>query len=323
MRSINGLKELPETLEYPVMAIGVFDGIHRGHQEVIQGLADKAHARNGACVVLTFWPHPQKIISSAGAPLLIQTLEQKEEMLGQLGVDLLVIVPFTQKLSFYSPEKFVREILHNYGIREMHVGSNFRFGHQRSGNIQTLQLLGEELGFEIYETAPVMFRGKRISSTAIRKALSRGQVAFAKRMLGRPYQILGTVVRGAGRGAGLGFPTANLNVENELIPATGVYVTQAHLDGQFFPSVTNVGFRPTVEDGVPTSTVVETHIIDTGRDVYGKAMGLDFCFRLRGEKKFSGVEALSQQIRIDVEQARTYLGRLKNLEGRSDGLNNC
>ena len=313
MRSINGLNQLSETFDYPVMAIGVFDGIHRGHQEVIQRLVDRAHKRNGACVVLTFWPHPQKIISSAGAPLLIQTLEQKEEMLGQLGVDLLVRVPFTRKLSLYSPEKFVQEVLHNYGIREMHVGSNFRFGHQRSGNIHTLQTLGEEFGFEIYEIAPVMFRGQRISSTAIRKALSRGQAAFARRLLGRPYQILGTVVRGAGRGVGLGFPTANLNAENELIPATGVYVTRAHLDGKIFPSVTNVGFRPTVEVNAPPFPVVETHILDTDRDVYGKSMGLDFCFRLRGEKEFSGVEALSQQIRIDVEQARTYLGRLKKL----------
>ncbi|MEE8161634.1 MAG: bifunctional riboflavin kinase/FAD synthetase [Acidobacteriota bacterium] len=313
MHIIDGLNQFPKSLDFPVMAIGVFDGVHRGHQTIVERLVARAREKQGTCAILTFCPHPQKIISPADAPLLIQTVDQKEEMLDQLGVDLLVRMPFTRKLSLYSPEKFAREVLHNHGIREIHVGSNFRFGHRRSGNIETLRALGEELGFEIHEITPVTFRGQRISSTAIRMVLGQGRVAFARRLLGRPYQIVGTVVRGAGRGAQLGFPTANLNLENELIPATGVYATRAHLDGKSFPSLTNIGFRPTVELESAALPVVETHVLDYHENVYGKPMEVDFCLRLRAERKFDSVEALGRQIETDIQRTRKYLRRLKQL----------
>lgn len=311
MQIIDGLNQFPKSLDYPVMAIGIFDGVHRGHQAIVERLVARAREKKGACAILTFCPHPQKVISPADAPLLIQTVEQKEAMLDQLGVDLLVRVPFTRELSLYSPEKFAREVLHDHGIREIHVGSNFRFGHRRSGSIETLRELGEELSFEIHEITPVVFRGQRISSTAIRSVLSQGRVAFARRLLGRPYQIVGTVVRGAGRGVQLGFPTANLKSENELIPATGVYVTGGLLDGKSFPSLTNIGFRPTVELESAALPVVETHVLDYHDDAYGKPMELDFCLRLRAEKKFDSVEALGRQIKIDIQRTRKYLRRLK------------
>ena len=298
------------------MTIGVFDGVHLGHQLILQRLTERAKKKNGTSVLLTFTPHPQKIISPSQAPLLLQTRHQKEKILEALDVDIMLRLPFTRRLSLDSPSDFALQILHNHGIREIHVGSNFRFGHRRSGDISTLTSLGEEYRFQVHEIAPVHHRGARISSSNVRRVLGAGRATLARHLLGRPYQVEGIVVRGSGKGAQLAFPTANLDLENELIPATGVYITRAHLDGKTYPAVTNIGNRPTIRGQSTDKPVVEPHLLDFKENIYGKHMKLDLCFRLRAEKKFAGVEDLKRQIRKDVERTRKYIKKLTKLQAR-------
>lgn len=315
MQIIEDLAEFPQSLSYPVMAIGVFDGVHLGHQLILQRLTERAKKKEGTSVILTFTPHPQKIISPARAPLLLQTRQQKEKILEGLGVDIMLRLPFTRRLSLYSPPEFAREILHDHGIREIHVGSNFRFGHQRSGDIGALRTLGEEYRFKVHEIDPVYHHETRISSSYIRNLLTAGRVTLARHLLGRPYQVAGTVVRGSGKGAQLSFPTANLDLENELVPASGVYVTRAHLNGKTYPAVTNIGVRPTLPGQATDKPVVEPHLLDFEENIYGKQMKLNLCFRLRAEKKFDGVEDLKRQIGKDVARARRYMKKLAEILG--------
>ncbi len=315
MQIIEDLADFPQSLSYPVMAIGVFDGVHLGHQLILQRLSEQARKKKGTSILLTFTPHPQKIISPAQAPLLLQTRQQKERILEGLDVDILLRLPFTRRLSLYSPSEFALRILHNHGIREIHVGSNFRFGHRRSGDIAALTTLGEEYRFEVHEIDPVYHRETRISSSYIRSLLAAGRITLARRLLGRPYQMEGIVVRGSGRGNQLAFPTANLDLENELIPANGVYVTRAHLNSKAYPAVTNIGYRPTIREQSSDQPVVEPHLLDFEENIYGKPMKLDLCFRLRTEKKFYGVEDLKRQIAKDVQRTRSYMKKLTELLG--------
>ena len=315
MQIIEDLAEFPPSLSYPVMTIGVFDGVHLGHQLILQRLTERAKKMEGTSVILTFTPHPQKIISPARAPLLLQTRQQKEKILEGLEVDIMLRLPFTRRLSLYSPPEFARQVLHDHGIREIHVGSNFRFGHQRSGDIGTLTSLGEEYRFQVHEIDPVYHGETRISSSYIRSLLAAGGVALARHLLGRPYQVEGIVVRGSGKGAQLSFPTANLELENELVPASGVYVTRAHLNGKTYPAVTNIGIRPTLSDQTTDKAVVEPHLLDFEENIYGKHMKLDLCFRLRAEKKFDGVEELKRQIGKDVTRTRRYMKKLTEILG--------
>lgn len=309
MLIVDDLSRLPNPLPYPVVAIGVFDGVHRGHQAILRRLVERARSRDGTSLVLTFEPHPQKVIAAGLAPPLLQTPAQKEEILRAFSIGVLIRLPFTRELSLYSPERFAREILVDHGIREIHVGANFRFGHRRAGTFATLAEVGKRFGFEVYAVDAVCFRGTRTSSTQVRALLKQGRVEPVRRLLGRPYQICGTVIRGAGRGSTLGFPTANLEVENELIPAPGVYVTRCHVNGRALLSVTNVGFRPTFQAGLGERPVVETHVPGFSENLYGKGVRLDFCLRLRGERKFPGPDALKKQIEKDVRQARKYWAR--------------
>jgi riboflavin kinase/FMN adenylyltransferase len=315
MQIIEDLAEFPQSLSFPVMTIGVFDGVHLGHQLILQRLTARAKKKEGTSVILTFTPHPQKIISPARAPLLLQTRQQKEKILEGLDVDFMLRLPFTRRLSLYSPSEFARQVLHNHGIREIHVGSNFRFGHQRSGDIGTLTSLGEEYRFQVHEIDPVYHRQTRISSSFIRSLLAAGRVTLARHLLGRPYQVEGIVVRGSGKGAQLSFPTANLDLGNELVPASGVYVTRAHLNGKTYPAVTNIGVRPTLSDQTTDRPVVEPHLLDFEENIYGKHMKLDLCFRLRAEKKFDGVEDLKRQIGKDVTRTRRYMKKLTEILG--------
>jgi riboflavin kinase/FMN adenylyltransferase len=214
-------------------------------------------------------------------------------------------------LSLYHPEEFVERILLPIGTREVHVGANFRFGHRRRGNLDTLRELGTQFDFEVFVTETVSFRGQRISSTRIRNLLKQGRVAPAKRLLGRPYEIEGAVVRGAEKGAQLGFPTANLRTDNELIPATGVYVTRTSISGGVHLGATNIGYRPTLYQELEPVPTVETHLLDFEGDLYGQEMRLEFCYRLRGEQKFSSLEHLVRQIGVDLRRTREYAARIE------------
>lgn len=304
---LESLEKLPKALPYPVMAIGVFDGVHRGHSKILEGLTRRAREKEGAALLLTFFPHPQKIISPADAPLLLQTADQKVEMLSRTGIDWVIQVPFTRELSLFSPQDFAARVLAQFGVKEVFVGSNFRFGHRRSGDFETLNQLGKQYGFRVRATPDVCFRGSRISSTRIRQALKSGRMSLARGYLGRPYRISGTVVRGAGKGNEMGFPTANLDPENELIPAGGVYCCRVFVNGQAVPAVTNVGFRPTLYRQTSTCPVVETHLLDSPGDLYGKRMEIEFCFRLRAERKFDKVSDLVDQIQKDVSRVQRLL----------------
>ncbi len=305
MQIIDDLNHLPPGLPYPVATIGVFDGLHLGHQAIVRRVVQRAREVGGTGILLTFSPHPQKIISPADAPSLLQLPVQKHRLLRELGLDILVRFPFSRQVSRFSPKRFVRDVLGSRGVKEIHVGSNFRFGYGRAGDFKTLESLGRKFGFEVFAIDSVRFRGQRVSSTVVRKLLGQGRVALCRRLLNRPYQILGTVVRGSGRGADLGFPTANLQPASELIPATGVYVTRATVNGAVFVGATNVGYRPTL--GEPADKpVVETYLLDADCDVYGEFMALDFWCRLRSERRFSNLDALKRQLGSDVRLARKY-----------------
>ena len=307
------VEDLPQGLSYPIMTIGVFDGLHFGHQEILRRLVQRAKEKNGTSVLLTFTPHPQKIISPVAAPPLLQTFSQKAELLTQLDIDVMVRLPFTRDLSLHSPEQFAQKILHCRGIREIYVGRNFRFGHGRKGDFHTLEALGRKSLFSVYPIEPVRVRAIRVSSTTIRLALKQGRTSLARRFLDRPYQIRGTVVRGSGRGSAIGYPTANLDSENELIPATGVYVTRALVDGVAHWGGTNIGYRPTVDLAQRERPVVESHLLDLDGDLYGKSIGLEFFFRLRSEKRFDGVESLKRQIGSDILLVREYAAKAQRL----------
>jgi riboflavin kinase/FMN adenylyltransferase len=313
MQVVQDIDRVPSPISHPVMAIGVFDGVHLGHREVLREVVDRARARAGTAVVLSFFPHPQKVISSAQAPRLLQTFDQQAEMLERLGVDLFIRLPFTRRLSLLTPRDFVREVLVRSGIREVLVGENFRFGHRRAGDFATLLRLGDEYGFQVRRAPIVRFRGERVSSTRIRGLLADGRVSLAKRLLGRPYEVRGSIVKGAMRGMKLGFPTANIRTENELIPATGVYATRAAVNGNRLIGATNIGFRPTVHGFTERETTIETHLIGFTGDIYGQEMSLEFCCRIRGERRFDNIDALIRQIGEDIlwiEKHRRQIDRL-------------
>ncbi|GAB4233566.1 MAG: bifunctional riboflavin kinase/FAD synthetase [Acidobacteriota bacterium] len=310
MRVIRNSSELPTALPYPVLAIGAFDGVHRGHQEVLRRLVAEARRREGTAVVLSFHPHPQQVIRPGTAPPLLQTFEQQAEQLEALGVDLLVRFPFTREVSLWSPEEFVKEVLVSLGVQRVLVGENFRFGHRREGDFLLLQRLGERFGFAV-EACPVLtFRGQRISSTRIRRLVSSGCVEAAARLLGRPYEMRGDVVVGDQRGRRMGFPTANLEPENPLLPANGVYVTRLEVEGRWWTGATNIGYRPTVKSRFRSPRpLVETHLLDFDGDLYGRYVKLAFCCRIRPEAEFADLEALIQRIRRDILFIRRYEAR--------------
>jgi riboflavin kinase/FMN adenylyltransferase len=292
----------------PALAVGNFDGVHRGHQALVALAVRDARAAGGASVVLTFDPHPSRVLSPDRAPASLMTLDQKAEILSGLGVDRLAVLPFTVELSRREPEDFAREVLQRaLGARVVVVGSSFRFGRDRAGDLATLRRLGDELGFRVHGLRPVIARGGPISSTRIREALSRGAVDAARDFLGRRFFVEGVVVKGEGRGRLIGIPTANLQVLNEMVPGGGVYACWCRVRGADTPprpAAVNIGRRPTFGGGL---TTVEAHLLDFGGDLYGRTLRLEFQERLREERAFPGAEALVAQIRSDLGEARRVL----------------
>lgn len=318
MQVVSHPHDLPAEIPYPVLAIGVFDGLHLGHQEILRGVVHRARERRGTSILLSFTPHPQKVISSGDAPRLLQTSEQKREILRHLGIDFYIRLPFTRRLSLYSPDEFVARTLAPVKVREVHVGRNFRFGHRRSGDFNTLQELGNEYSFKVFGVDAVHFRGQRISSTRIRHLLEGGRVELAGRLLGRPYEIRGTVIRGSRLGTDLGFPTANIKSENELTPGTGIYAGQVSLDRERFLGAVSIGYRPTIHPANQGDPVIEAYLIDYDGNLYGRRLQLRFCAKLRDEEKFSNLDQLRERIAVDVRRIRKYYNRSRSLwEDRS------
>jgi riboflavin kinase/FMN adenylyltransferase len=290
----------------PAVTIGNFDGVHRGHQALVAAAMERARAGGGIVVVLTFDPHPARVVSPDRAPAALSTPAQKEELLAGLGVDRLAVLPFDASVAGLGPEAFAREVLVGaLGARHVVVGKSFRFGRRREGDAGGLAVLGERLGFEVHSIPPVVVEGEPISSSRVRDALARGEVRAARSLLGRPYFVDATVVRGDGRGRTIGVPTANLEPENEVLPAPGVYAARCLVPGgRWSDAAVNLGYRPTFGPGPAT---LEAHLIDFEGDLYGARVRLEFHGRVRGEQRFDGAEALVARIRQDVAEARALL----------------
>ena len=288
-----------------VAAIGNFDGVHRGQQALLERVAERALELAVPALAVTFDPHPLKILDPARAPQRLTTNEQREELLAACGIRSLYEIFFTPEFSQVPARRFVREfLLERLGIGEVYVGTGFVFGHQREGDVSLLHSMGRDFGFRAVGVDEVTYAGQAISSTRIRAALRRGHAEEATAMLGRPYALTGIVVRGAQRGRTLGFPTINLACEQELLPKSGVYVAHTRIEGESFRAVANVGTRPTVEEDGPK--LVEAHILDFDRDVYGMRAGVEIVHRLRDETRFESLDALQNQIQRDAQAAREY-----------------
>jgi riboflavin kinase/FMN adenylyltransferase len=291
-----------------VLTLGVFDGLHLGHQLIMRTVVDRARAVGAVPTVITFDPHPRAVLHPESAPPLLQTFDQKIEAFGVLGIEQTIVVRFTKEFSSIRADEFLREVVKDrLHAKEVYLGKGFAFGHKREGNIELLRRLGNELGFVAGEVPEVSLRGRRVSSSKIRELLTRGQVNLARRMLGRPYGVEGLVERGAERGHQLGFPTANLHPHNRVIPKNGVYVTGTLIEGHWRRSVTNVGLRPTF--GEATEPSVETYVMNWDGDLYGDVVRVRFLYRLRDERKFASIEQLKAQIERDVSRANSYFDR--------------
>src|SRR5437763_9850273 len=291
-----------------VLTLGVFDGLHLGHQLIMKTVVDRAHATGAVPTVTTFEPHPRAVLHPSSAPPLLQTFDQKIEALSVLGVEQTIIIHFDQAFSQIRAEDFLRDtVVNRLHAKEVYLGRGFFFGHNREGNIDLLRSVSERLGFCADEVPEVRLHGKRIGSTRIRELLLEGRVNLARRMLGRPYGVEGPVVRGAARGNQLGFPTANIHPHNRVIPRGGVYVTATLIEGQWRRSVTNIGTRPTFDDNLGPS--VETHALNWSGDLYGDIVRVRFLHRLRAEKKFGTIDELKTQIARDVARAENYFAR--------------
>jgi riboflavin kinase/FMN adenylyltransferase len=314
LQVIRGSQSIGRALASPVLTVGNFDGLHLGHQAILRKVVERARALGGEAVVFTFDPHPRKVLRPEQAPRLLTTLEQKLELLALAGADVVIVEPFSAAFARTPAEVFIREVLHAR-IRpvEVYVGYDFHFGRDRAGSMRMLTELGPHLGFAVTIVPEVTIDSGDVNSTRIRQVLADSDPEGAAAMLGRPYTVRGRIVEGSRRGRSLGFPTANLDPENEVLPAAGVYAGELRLldagdppSGAAWPVVTNVGVRPTFEG--PGGVVAEAHLIGFEGDLYGRRVDLSFRFHLREERRFPGVEALVKQIAADVAEARRRLG---------------
>lgn len=301
LRSISELSRLPGPL---FLAIGVFDGVHLGHQAVISTSARHAREAGGTPVVVTFDPHPAKVLRPNDAPHLLTATQHKIALIRDLGVAHLLVLHFDRQFAATTPEEFVRQLVTNSRpLREICVGHEWSFGKGRAGNLALLKQLGTTHDFDVVGVQAVSVNEEVVSSTAIRRALADGDLTKATQMLGREYTILGTVQAGEGLGRKLGFPTANLSAHSEQFPPNGVYAAEARLSGALYRGVANLGFRPTVSAGKP-ERLLELHLFDLNNDIYGEEIEVRFLRYLRPEQKFENVDALAAQISRDVAQAR-------------------
>jgi riboflavin kinase/FMN adenylyltransferase len=290
-----------------VVALGNFDGLHRGHLKLLDQVRRRAAERGGTSVVQVFEPHPARVLRPDKAPPLLATDAQKVRAFEAAGLSAMAVVRFTPEFSRWEPEMFVERVLIEWlRVAEVWVGENFLFGRDRSGTFTLLRALGQDRGFKVEKLEPVRFRDFVVSSTRIRHLIQEGRVDEAASLLGRPYAIEGTVVRGDGRGRTLGFPTANLETENEVLPRLGIYATTTTVDEIAHRSVSSVGVRPTIGDG---RLVIESHLLDGPHDLYGKRVRLAFVKWLREERAFPSLDALKAQIALDCVAANEVFAR--------------
>ena len=308
MHFLHAIPELT-TVPGPVfLAIGVFDGVHLGHQAVIRRALQDAQAARGSAVVVTFKPHPLCVTRPDQAPRLLTAARHKAHLIESLGVSHLLTVPFTPQFAALPPEHFVRELCDACRpLKEICVGHTWSFGKNRAGNLDLLKRMGDQLGFDEVGIPAVEVNGEVVSSTLIRAAVEAGDLDKAARLLGREFSLLGTVVQGDQIGRTLGFPTANLSVHNEQFPPNGVYAVEATHHGRIYPGVVNIGVRPTIANA-SGARVLELHLFDFDAQIYGQEIEVAFRKFLRPEQKFAGLDALKAQIACDVTEARRVLG---------------
>lgn len=297
-----------------VLTLGVFDGLHLGHQMIMQKTVERARQTNAVPTVITFDPHPRAVLHPEHAPPLLQTLDQRLAAFEFLGIEQTIVIHFDKEFAGQDAEVFLRDIVHErLQAKEVYLGKGFAFGKNRGGNIELLREMSGKLGFFADEVPEIRLRGQRISSSKIRELLKEGKVNLARRMLGRPYGVEGQIIRGLQRGRTIGFPTANLHPHNRVIPRYGVYATANLIDGVWRRSITNVGIRPTFAGDTEPS--IESYIFDFDGDLYGDVLRVRFLHRIRDERKFSGIEALRMQIEKDTRTALNYFSRqgVKNM----------
>jgi riboflavin kinase/FMN adenylyltransferase len=303
MQIIKDLESLEKPLHNPVLTIGNFDGVHKGHLKLFHKAISRAKAIKGTSAVMTFDPHPAKVMKPGNGPPLITPIGQKLRLIQEAGIEVILCLPFSRKFASREAQDFVKGVLiDKIGIKELVVGYDYTFGHNRQGDINLLQEMGEELDFRVHVVKPVYIENTLVSSTSIRRYVQEGNMPKAEMLLGRYYQISGTVIKGQNRGGRLlGFPTANLRVDDELIPKGGVYAVTVFLNGEIYKGVSNLGYNPTFGENALS---VETHLLGFSGDLVGRIIKINFLQRLRDEKKFAGVEELIAQIKRDIKKAK-------------------
>jgi riboflavin kinase / FMN adenylyltransferase len=304
VKVLHAASELSPAGRKVCLAIGFFDGVHLGHQQIIRQTLADGRQHEAVALVLTFDRHPNTVVAPSRVPPLIYSLPQKLRAIESLGADRLLLIRFDKAFSEQTGEAFIRGLARDLGrVQSLCVGANFLFGHKRAGDVQLLRRLGAELRFTVHGLAAISLDGKAVSSTRIREAIRLGKLDAANQMLGRTYSLAGTVVRGDGLGHKLGFPTANIDVTGLVLPPNGVYAVHAELGGRRYRSVLNIGLRPTLQSPAPQLRV-EAHLIDFAADIYGRELEVSFLEMLRPERKFASLRELREQIARDILEAQ-------------------
>lgn len=286
------------------LTIGSFDGVHLGHQQLITALTDNSHQICEKSVVLTFHPHPSVILRGRSGSFYLTSVSEKSELLDHLGVDVVIVHPFTHELSQSSAEDFIQSIKAHLGFKELWVGEDFSLGRNREGNVKYLKDHQRKFGYKVHVVEPVKVEGRTISSSLIRTYIGEGKVEEANKLLGRRYRMSGIVVHGDGRGKSIGIPTANLETGPEkMIPGSGVYACIAQIGADIYSAAVNIGIRPTFESS-DTTAHIEAHVLDFSNELYDQQIAIEFVSRLRGEQRFSSVNELIDQVHIDIEKTR-------------------
>jgi riboflavin kinase/FMN adenylyltransferase len=308
MKVIHTPEELDSGSRKVCVAIGFFDGVHLGHQSILQRAKEDAGAVGGLSVAVTFDRHPNEIVAPARVPQLLYPLSKKVEVLHDAGMDAVCVFRFDKEFSQKTGEQFARELAAGFKrLESVSVGRTFTFGHKRSGDVKLLERVGEELNFRVHAIEEFAVEGEAVSSTRVRELVGEGDFEGAQRLLGRPYGLCATVVKGAGIGRQLGFPTANLDIKGLVTPPAAVYAAFAKIGGTKYRAAVNIGVRPTI-DASAVNLVVEAHVLDFDANLVGRQLEIIFVKKLRGEHKFPSVEALKDQIRRDVAEARHLEG---------------
>lgn len=314
MNIIHDLKEIKAVPRHTVATIGNFDGVHLGHRAIFRRVVAEARRMQGTAAVITFNPHPLKLLAPDKAPLLINTYAERERLIAASCIDLLVCLPFTTELAALPATTFVEDILlRSLGIKHLIIGYDYAFGHNRQGNADFLQDCGTRYGFTVEVLPPISLNQEVYSSTRIRQLLQKGEVEAASVQLGRHFTLEGEVVHGAGRGKNLGFPTANLRTEKEILPQEGVYAVKVRHLGTLYDGVVNIGRNPTFGGSELT---VEVHLLDLEKSLYGETLRIYFLHRIRGEVRFATVSDLCSAIRADIDHARQLLQNTRAIEYR-------